>query len=91
MARVFPKSTTLILANNNTVQLILNFTQTCGYTSVPAHLSHVKLKNLACIYIHTVAHNFGMSMPAVNTSDTSDARYQLALRLPHYTSGIQVQ
>ena len=33
-----------------------------GYTCVPAYLSHVKFINLT--FTHTVAHNFGIHIPA---------------------------
>ena len=48
--------------NQCIVQLILNFTHMCQYTNMPAHLLHVKHKNLARTY--TVACNFSVCITA---------------------------
>ena len=64
----------------------------------PGKLSHYsactssafKLKHLACT--HTVACNFGVCMLASeHTQHTSGACHALALGLPHYTCGVQIQ
>ena len=73
-----------------TLQLNLNITHACQYTHVPAGLPHVKLKNLA--YTCTVAHNCGVrTTVSEHTQHTSDARHKLALGLPQYMCGVQVQ
>ena len=69
------------------VQLNLNFTHTCRYTLVLAHLARVKLQKLA--YAHTVARNFGVrTQDSKHTQHTRDACHELALGLPHYTCGV---
>ena len=52
--------------------LLLNvsFTHTCGYTRVPAHLSHLKFQNLVCTHTHIVAHNIGMILIPVYIHNT---------------------
>ena len=61
-----------------------------GYMCVPAHLPHVKLKNLGCT--HTVAHNFGVyTIASERMQHTSDARHKFALGLPRYMCGVQTQ
>ena len=67
------------------VQLNLNFTDVCQYMRVPAHLQHVKLK----IWY---AHNFDMcTTTSEHMRHTSDACYELALDLPHYTCGVKIK
>ena len=55
-----------------------------------ARLLLVKLKNLTCT--HNAACNFGMHTTASeHMLHMKDERHELALGLPHYTCGIQVQ
>ena len=69
---------------SNTVQLNLNFTHACRYMSVLAHLTHAKVKKLACAC--TVAHDFSVCMrDSKHTRHTRDAHHELAFGLPHYT------
>ena len=71
-------------------QLNLNFTHTCQYMHVSTCLLHIKFKNLACTC--TVARNFGVCMFASeHMGHMTDGHHELALGLPHYTCGIQVQ
>ena len=71
-----------IIAPTYMVQLNLNFTHTCRYMRVLAHLLHAKVKKLACA--STVACDFGVHMwDSKHTRHTRDARHELALGLPH--------
>ena len=73
----------IIVLYVHTVQLNLNFTLACGYTRVPACLPHVKFINLT--FTHTVAHNFGIHMPASeHTQHTSDALKELIHGFSYY-------
>ena len=72
---------------HNMVQLNLNSTYVCRYTSVLICLMCVKLQKLACT--HSVACNFGMcTWNSKYMQHTRDARHQLALGFPHYTCGV---
>ena len=60
------------------VQLNLNFTHTCRHMHALAHLTHAKLRKLACA--HTVACAFGMLMwDNGYAQHTTDSCYELAL------------
>ena len=59
----------------------------CRYTCVLAHLTHAKVKKLACA--HTVARDFGVRMlDSKHTRHMRDARHELTLGLPHYTCSV---
>ena len=84
---VVPISSILGLLILYAVQLSLNFTHACRHMRVLARLTHVKLQKLACA--RTAACNFGACTRASeHTRHTRNARHELALRLPHYTSGV---
>ena len=61
-----------------TVQMNLNFTHTCRHTHVLAHLTHAKLRKLACA--HAVVREFGVcTWDSGYMQHTSDACHKLAL------------